>query len=342
MVNPVLIEIERGGQVESLHRGAAVVVDGAGAVPLRIGDIDAPVFPRSAVKVMQAIPLLTSGAAQAFGFQARELALACSSHNGEPRHVELAVSMLSRAGLDPGALECGAHAPSFAPAARALILAGFEPSALHNNCSGKHAGMLAVARHLGEPVKGYVLPDHPVQKRVAQIMSELAGATVSAGRCAVDGCSVPTWALPLQAWARAFASMAVGGGVTTEYLAAGHSLIAACMAEPAFVAGEKRFCTGVMEATNATVFVKTGAEGIFCAALPGRGLGIALKIDDGATRASEAAMAGLLSALVPSHEALFDRWTQRPVHSVAGATVGRVRLAGDFQQACLGLGRNVR
>jgi L-asparaginase II len=333
LANPVLIEIVRGTLVESRHRGAVAVWDSSGRALLVLGDTSAPVFPRSAVKVMQAIPLILTGAAESFGFGNRELALACSSHSGEPRHVALAASMLARAGLDASALECGAHAPSQDRASRELILAGARPTPLHNNCSGKHAGMLAVARHLGEVTRGYVKADHPVQLRIARIMADLTGASPLSEVCGVDGCSVPTWALPLAGWAHGFAQLAKLSP-DNETAKAGRRLMAACMAEPYFVAGEKRFCTDVMAAADRAIFVKTGAEGVFCGAIPGKGIGIALKIDDGATRASEAAIAGLLDALVPGHSELFARWVQKPIRNVAGAVVGEVRLESGFAAAC--------
>jgi len=219
-------------------------------------------------------------------------------------------------------------------------LAGAKPTPVHNNCSGKHAGMLAVARHLGEPTRGYVRPDHPVQRRIAQIIQDLTGAVASPEVCAVDGCSVPTWALPLAAWARAFAKMVGDAKPETDEIVAGRRLVAACMAEPGYVAGEKRFCTEVMAATSGALFVKTGAEGVFCGALPGRGIGIAIKIDDGATRASEAAMAGLLALLVPGYEDLFGRWSAKPIRSVAGVVVGNVRLDAACLAACRELGES--
>lgn len=333
MANPVLVEVLRGDVVESRHRGSIVVIDHAGRKMLALGEASAPVYPRSAIKLLQAIPLVTTGAIAEFGFGQRELALACSSHNGEPRHTELANAMLMRTGLDVSALECGAHVPSLDKAARELLLTGARPSPLHNNCSGKHAGMLAVARHIGEPTQGYVRPGHPVQLRIASVLEELTGCQPSADVCAVDGCSVPTWALPLDSWALAFARIADQAAGGSELLAGGRKLMAACMAEPAYVAGERRFCTDVMEAMAGSAFVKTGAEGVFCAALPGKGIGIALKIDDGATRASEAAMAGVLAALVDGHAEMLTRWSRKPVRNVAGAQVGEVRLRADLARA---------
>lgn len=340
MANPELIEVTRGKLVESRHRGAIAVMAGDGRAVLRLGDTEGPVYPRSAVKVMQAIPLLTSGAAEAFGFGDLELALACSSHNGEPRHVDLAASMLERMGLDQSALECGTHQPFLERAARNLLLSAGKPSPLHNNCSGKHSGMLAVARYLKEPHAGYVHPDHPVQRRIARIMAELTGVLVSDGTCSIDGCSVPTWGLPLEALALAFARLAAGQGASAEHLAAGKRLMAACMAEPGMVAGEKRFCTGVMEALGPVVFVKTGAEGVFCAAVPEFGLGIALKIDDGASRASEATTANVLAALLPKHADALAHWTRRQVHSVAGADVGEIRPSADLLRSLAAMPRH--
>ena len=339
MSNPTLIEVLRGPLVESRHRGAVAIADAAGRLVLSLGDTEAAVFPRSAIKVMQALPLVLSGAAEAYGYGDRELALACASHGGEPRHSDLAASMLARAGLDAGALECGAHAPSNEKVARAMLVAGENPGPLHNNCSGKHSAMLAVARHLGEAHQGYVRPDHPVQRRIAALMTELTGAPATPDVCGIDGCSVPTWALPLEAWARGFARMVAAGPGASAPLAAGRRLMAACMAEPGYVAGERRFCTDVMAALKGAAFVKTGAEGVFCAAVPAFGLGIALKIEDGATRASEAAMAAILSGLLPGHLDLFDRWQAKPVRNVVGAVVGSLRPAAEFAQACRSLAR---
>ena len=166
MTNPVLVEVTRGERVESRHRGAVAVIDARGKKVLAIGDIEAPVYPRSAVKAIQALPLVESGAADAFGFRARELALSQASHGGEPEHVAGVSAMLSAIGLDETALECGAHAPSHGPSAAELIRRGKAPSQLHNNCSGKHANFLALARHLGIDHRGYVGAAHPVQVEV--------------------------------------------------------------------------------------------------------------------------------------------------------------------------------
>ena len=198
MTNPVLIEILRGEHVESAHRGAVAVCDADGKLLLEIGDVAQPVFPRSAVKAIQALPLVESGAADALGFGDRELALACASHRGEPAHVELAASMLARAGLDETALECGAHWPSNHDATIALARAGETPSALHNNCSGKHSGFLCTCRHLNLNHRGYVGYGHSMQAMIREAMEDVTEAKHDAGNSATDGCSIPTYAIPIK------------------------------------------------------------------------------------------------------------------------------------------------
>ena len=212
MEDPILIEVTRGPLVESWHRGAVAVAAPSGALALRLGDVERLVFPRSAVKALQALPLIETGAADRFGFGAAEIALACGSHAGTERHTHLAAAMLERAGLSESALGCGAHAPLGASAANALIKAGEVPSQLHNNCSGKHAGMLATAVHLKEPIKGYWEPAHPVQARVHEALVDLSGLPLGDDVRGFDGCSVPNWAMPLSAMARMFAKLVTGAG----------------------------------------------------------------------------------------------------------------------------------
>ena len=298
MSNPVLIEVLRGSLVESRHRGAVAIIDAAGATVMAVGDVTVPVFPRSAVKALQALPLVELGAADRYGFGDEELALACSSHSGEPVHVAVVNRMLAKAGLDVTALSCGAHWPMNQAAAFALAETG-APSALHNNCSGKHAGFLCVACGQGIDHRDYWRPDHPVQKTVRGVLEELADTVLPPECRAIDGCSVPTWAIPLQGLARAFAKFGSGTGLSRERAAAAARLRAACAQKPWHVAGTGRFCTEIMKLLGARAFVKTGAEGMYCGALPEQGLGIAIKCDDGGGRASEAIMAAIIARFLP-------------------------------------------
>ena len=338
MANPVLVEVLRGALVESVHRGAVAVVDAGGATALALGDPAQPVFPRSAVKALQALPLVESGAADRYRLDEEELAIACGSHGGEPAHVAVVERMLARLGLDAGALECGAHRPSHPASADKLARAGRVASALHNNCSGKHAGFLCVARHLGVDHRGYVAPDHPVQRAVKSAIEDLAGVTLGQAQCAVDGCSVPTWAVPLAHLAHTFARFGTGGAMSAARAEAAARLRAACARHPFFVAGTGRFATVVMERIGPRAFVKTGAEGVFCGALPEQGLGIALKCDDGGGRAAEAVMAALMIRLMrldPGERAVLERFARPAISNWNGAAVGRLRPTDTVLPASL-------
>ena len=327
MANPVLVEVTRGNRVESRHRGAIAVFDADGRSVFSAGDVDEAIYPRSAVKAIQALPLIESGAADAFGYRKRELALAQASHGGEPAHVATAAAMLHAAGLDEGALECGVQWPTHSASAAALSAAGEKPSALHNNCSGKHAGFLAVARQNGCPTEGYVKPDHPVQRLIRDALESLTGAAHHADDCGIDGCSIPTYAVPLTALAAGFASFGSGQGLTPERAAAAWRLFDAAVAEPFFIAGTGRFCTEVITAMNGDALVKTGAEGVFCGTVPDAGLGIAIKCDDGATRAAETVMANLLLVLGRQDNATLRHWANPPLLNRRGIRIGEIRLA---------------
>ena len=305
-MNPILVDVMRGNAIESTHCGAIAVLDADGAVVASLGDIDRPIFPRSAVKVLQALPLVASGAADRLGLTDDELALACASHNGETIHAQTAARMLAKAGLDAGALECGAHWPSLDTASRALAAQGHAPTALNNNCSGKHAGFLclACALHGGRPdlqqfVRGYVMPEHPVMREVTAALQSATGYDLGNTPRGTDGCSIPTFAVPLRNLAQAFARVGTGVGLSAGHADAAKRLRAAVAKAPFMVAGTGRFDTRVMERLGARVFCKVGAEGVFCAALPERGLGVAIKIDDGNNaRACAVVMAAVIEAFV--------------------------------------------
>ena len=326
--NPILVEVLRGGNLESRHRGAVAVTNADGAKLLAVGDVSARVFPRSAVKALQALPLIESGAAERYRLTDEELALACASHSGEPAHVEGVASMLAKAGLDASALHCGAHWPISQPAAFALAPTG-QPSALHNNCSGKHAGFLCVAGAIGVEHADYWRPEHPVQRAVRAVLEDLSGDALTPELCAVDGCSVPTWAIPLQSIAHAFARFGTGNGLASERARAAARLRAACARHPWHVAGTGRFCTEIMRLLRAHAFVKTGAEGVICAALPQQGLGLAIKCDDGAGRAAEAIMAALIARFLPldpGERAAVTRYAQPTLRNWNGIEVGALRV----------------
>lgn len=331
MTNPVLVEVLRGNVIESRHRGAFVVSDSEGGIVAEAGAIDRPVFPRSAVKAIQALPLVESGAADAFGFQNREIALACASHSGEPAHTDLALSMLKRAGLDETSLECGEHWPSNQEATVALARAGGKPGALHNNCSGKHSGFLCTCGHLGIDHHGYVRPDHSEQEMVREALESVTGAAHATDMCGTDGCSIPTYAVPLESLATGFARMVTGTGLGRDRASAARRILAACMAEPFLMSGTGRADVDLIEAGAGRIFVKTGAEGVYCGAIPDLGVGIAVKCDDGAGRASEIAVAGILARLLERDAEICERLralSNRTLRNWNGIEVGRVRPAG--------------
>lgn len=330
MMDPVLVEVTRGGIPESVHRGALAVLDADGAVVLALGDIDRPIFPRSAVKGLQALPLIETGAADRFGLSDAELALACASHSGEEPHAATAHAALAKAGRDVMCLECGAHWPMGEKAARAMAAAGGKPTALNNNCSGKHAGFVCVSVAMDKDPKGYIQPDHPVMQEVSAALGSMTGYNLRNTARGVDGCSIPTYAIPLRNLARAFARFGSGHGLAPERARAAARLRAAVAAEPFMVAGTDRFDTVVMTALGARVFMKTGAEGVYCAAIPELGYGIALKIDDGAGRGAETVMASLLRRFLTLSEAESRVVLPRTDHVMRnwnGIEVGRMRAS---------------
>ena len=334
-MNPVLVEAWRGDAVESFHRGAVAVVDGDGALVASLGDIERFVFPRSAIKLLQALPLVESGAADRFGLSDEELALACASHNGEPLHARTAAAMLAKAGLDESVLECGAHWPYYEASVHALAAAGAKPTALHNNCSGKHAGFVCVGCVLAAGhdargfLAGYVKPGHGLMREVRAAIEAVTGCELSRTPSGTDGCSIPTYAIPLRQLAHGFARAATGVGLRTGHAAAALRLRRAVAKAPFMVGGTARFDTRVMQALGERVFCKVGAEGMYCAALPEAGLGIAIKVDDGNTsRACEVAMAALIEAFVPLHNederALLAGLSNVSLRNWRGLDVGRL------------------
>jgi len=330
--SPVLVEVTRSDDVESRHRASAVIVTAEGTVVESWGDPELPVFPRSSIKPIQAMPLILSGAADAFNLKDAELTIACGSHNGEPGHVELVHNWLKRIGCTPADLGCGGHLPYHALSAENLLRQGGAPSRLHDNCSGKHTGFLTLARHMGVPVQGYLKPDHPVQREVMKAMAFMTGFTPAATASGVDGCGIPAYAFPLKALAWSIARFG-----TPEILPDSHAVAATRLGKaitnvPWYIAGTSRFCTVAMEALKDRVIVKAGAEGVFMAAFPAKKLGVALKVRDGAARAAEVLMAGLIRRIegidLAAYPAL-NEFSSPVLRTRTGEPTGLIRLAAN-------------
>ncbi len=333
MENPILVEIWRGNRSESRHRGAIAVADPAGKLVFALGDVDAAVYPRSAVKALQALPLIESGGADRLGLTGAEIALACASHSGEPIHTQAASAMLAKIGRDVSCLECGAHWPIAESAQHALAAHGERPSALHNNCSGKHAGFVCLAVDRKTDSTRYICPEHKVQQIVRGALEDVTGTSLAQAAVAIDGCSIPTYAIPLSALATGFAKLGSGVGLAPDRAAAAKRIRESVALHPHMVAGTGRFDTEMMSVLRERAFTKTGAEGVFCAALPEAGFGIALKCDDGSTRAAELMMARMVARYVDLRD--HERYSLAPrlapvLRNWNGLEVGSIRAAGPL------------
>lgn len=327
-----MVELWRGGRLESQHAGHAVICDANGGIVEAWGDPQAVIYPRSAFKMIQALPLVESGAAEAAGLSDAHLALACASHQGARIHTDMVTRWLSDLGLGEADLRCGAHMPYDAEASKALTCSDTAPCQIHNNCSGKHSGFLTLTRHLGAGPE-YIDPDHAVQKAVLAAFEEVTGeASPGFG---IDGCSAPSFATSVHGLARAMAAFAAareGQGTRRGAMA---RLRNAMASHPELVAGEGRACTILMRAMGGRVSIKTGAEAVFVAMLPEQGLGVALKIADGTTRASEAAITALLvrlGVLDPADPAV-GKYIPRQMKNWRGMVTGETRLAAGFAGA---------
>ncbi|ABG29923.1 L-asparaginase [Roseobacter denitrificans] len=322
MSQPVpMVEIWRGPFLESMHTGHAVICDAAGGIIEAWGNPDQVVLSRSSSKMIQALPLIDSGAADAMGLTPQHLALACASHGGAPMHTQRVQAWLETLDLTDDALRCGAHMPYDPVTHDQMLIAGEKPCQRHNNCSGKHAGFLTLSKHLGGD-SGYIDTDHPVQKAVLEAFERLTSET-SPG-FGIDGCSAPNFASSLHGMARAMARFAASPEDSAEA-----RLHQAMRLHPELVAGENRACTDLMRATDGKVAIKTGAEGFFNVIIPEQKIGIALKITDGTTRASECAIAAILvklGVLAPDHPATM-KYVNAPILNRRGVTTGHMRAA---------------
>ena len=331
-VAPVkMVEVWRGSLVESTHLGVAAVANARGEIVEGWGDIDLVTYPRSALKPVQAIALVETGAFAARGLTQKHLALACASHRGEPFHTGLVTAWLADLGLDQNALACGPDHPADEATAAAAILDGHPTERIYHNCSGKHCGFLTVARHRGWPVEGYDRLEHPAQQLYLDALSELSSSDAHALPFGIDGCALPAAALPVRDMAlmmARFAAARVASPARRDAILAIHD---AMRLNPAYVSGTDQPGVLLARATRGRIIMKTGAEGFLTAYVPKEGLGIALKIADGEARARVPALIALLSAA-----GLLDAAEQRelallagpPVLNSAGATVGRICACG--------------
>ncbi len=327
------VELVRGELVESLHRVHAAVVEPDGSLAAWSGDPQRQTYMRSAAKPIQALPLVLEGVVEARGVTPAELAVCCGSHGGEPEHLQVVRSLLERVGLDASALECGPHPPMHEASAHGLLRAGGTSEPIHNNCSGKHAGMLALARAKGWPTGGYSRPEHPVQERILAEVERWTGVARHEIVQGVDGCGVPCFGVPLIAMARAFAELAAAADAGDKGPSA---VLDAMTAHPFQVAGTDRLCTQLMTELGGRVVAKVGAEGVYCALDRQTGRGIALKVEDGSRRAAEVALMAVLGELQVLGDDQSEAMVRRgepPVPNTLGRPVAGLRSRGGLHRA---------
>lgn len=342
----MFVELRRGAIVESRHLVHVAVLDGAGTLVAHAGNPDVVTFLRSTAKPFQALPLVEDGVVEHFGITTAELALCCASHSSEPAQVDIARGLLRRIGCSERDLLCGPHTPLSERVAADYAARGVRLTSVHSNCSGKHAGMLALARHHGWPTAGYVGPEHPVQQRCLAEVARWTGLPPGDVATAVDGCGVVCFAVPLRNLAMAYATL--GRGERGEVLDGPHradasrrqvplpsplsrgaAVVAAMLAHPELIAGEGRPCTDLMRAHRGRVVAKVGAEGVYAALVLPDGLGVALKVEDGHDGAAALALAAVLAHLgLASPPAL----VARPIRNTLGETVGELRVNGGVMR----------
>ena len=317
-MSEVLVEVWRGAFLECQHRGHAVIVNSSGDILESWGNPSKEILPRSACKILQALPLVETGAADAFGLTPSHLALSCSSHQGDPLHTQAVLKWLNVLDLNEKDLRCGTHWPSGVKTSNDLIRLNKKPCQIHNNCSGKHSGFLTLNKFLKGDAE-YIDIDHPIQKNILSIFEEMTGENSSG--YGIDGCSAPNHTTSLKGLATAMARMGVGSRGPGSL-----RLVEAMAKYPLLVAGEGRACSELMSAIGGRTVLKTGAEGVYTAILPEQGLGIALKIDDGASRGSECAIAALLVRLGVADEShpMIQKRMNPKLKNAAGLEVGKI------------------
>lgn len=341
MESEILANVIRGSTVESIHRGHLIAIDGKGKIVMSAGDPSTVTYFRSSSKPFQAIPLITSGAADAFGFSEEEIAMSCASHSGEARHVRIVQLMIERVGLTEAHLRCGAHLPFYEKEAERMQRAGEYPTQFHNNCSGKHAAMLAAAKHTGADLATYDLLEHPVQQEILETVARFTEMPIEDVKTGIDGCAAPNFAVPVVAMAKGFLNLISPSTKWDAGLKSACERIVSAMTKfPELIGGTERLDTMLMQAAEGKIISKVGADGVWlCGVLPNKkwpkGLAIALKIEDGDDRRARPVVAvevlrelGVLSA-----EDLKDV-SPMPIKNRRGDVVGSVN-ASSMQRAKL-------
>ena len=332
----VLANVIRGFTIESVHCGHLCVVDGEGKTIATLGEPETTTYFRSAAKPFQAVPFITSGAADAFEFTEEEIALACASHSGEPQHLRIVGQMLDKAGLTVGDLKCGAHAPFNESESQRLLRAGYKPTQLHNNCSGKHAAMLAFAKHIGASLHDYDSLDNRIQKRILKCIADFTEVPEDEIKLGIDGCVAPNFALPVAAMAKSFINLISPTNFPEPTQAACKRIVTAMMNHPELIGGSERLDTMLMQAAPGRLISKVGADGVWLSGvLPNEkyptGLGIALKVADGDDhRARPVVAVEILRQLsILSKDDLTDL-SPMPIKNRRGDLVGRIECCKNI------------
>ena len=335
----ILAKVIRGETVESIHRGHLIVIDGEGNTVASIGDPTTVTYFRSSAKAFQAIPFITSGAANAFGFTEDEIALAVASHSGEKIHVEIAAQMLAKVGLSESNLRCGTHLPFNEAESRRMLRAGETPTQLHNNCSGKHAAMLALAKHIDADIKTYDSPDNRIQKRILKCVSDFTEVPEDQIAIGTDGCAAPNFALPVAAMAKSFINLISPSKFPEPTQNACSRIVAAMIKFPELIGGSERLDTMLMQAAPGKIISKVGADGVWlCGVLPSEkwstGVGIALKVEDGDDhRARPVVAVEVLRQLGILNDSDLPDLSPMPIKNRRGDLVGRIEAVIQVESA---------
>lgn len=323
-----LVRLNRGNAFEALHRGWAVVTDSTGRILYQAGEPATPIYSRSALKPLQVLPLLLTGTAQQYQFTEPELTIMCSSHGGEPFHCETVATLLAKGGLTLEHLQCGSHLPLHAPSALALQRQDIAPTALHNNCSGKHTGMLLNAQSQGWPLNDYLQPEHPGQQAIREAIQTVTGLPPTALHMGIDGCSAPNYSFPLQAMATAYARLANPHDLPEPFAVALRQIYEALIHYPLYLAGHERLDSALMQACPGLV-AKSGASGLLAIAVREPNIGMAIKIENGSKDWLPLMAISLLQkwAILPQRlPANLQSWAETLIFNWQGHVVGQAQL----------------